>query len=186
MPLFSTAKEDTWPKHANSLSVRTKPPSRAQKTLQNSNHSLRPRPGRFVTPLRQRPNPAALSHRRSNRQQPARLRNVVRDDSTGALTLVQNSAVNFTNPCSPFIAEPKYRFLFGAYGNGLSMYTLDGSTGLIAEVPASPFAASIGNLAQLLVAESTGQYVYLLKTSSTASTSTNSLILDSFQIEAQT
>jgi hypothetical protein len=110
----------------------------------------------------------------------------VRDDTTGALTLVQNSAVNFTNPCSPFIAEPKYRFLFGACGNGLSMYTLDGSTGAIAEVSASPFAASIGNLAQLLVAESTGQYVYLLKTSSTASASANSLILDSFQIDAQT
>jgi hypothetical protein len=83
----------------------------------------------------------------------------VRDDTTGVLALVSNSAVNFTNPCSPFIAEPKYRFLFGACGNGISMYTLDGSTGLIGEVPASPFAASIGNLAQLLIAESTGQYV---------------------------
>ena len=110
----------------------------------------------------------------------------VRDDTTGDLTLVANSAVNFTNPCSPFVAEPKYRFLFGACGNGLSMYTLDGSTGAIAEVPTSPFSASIGNLAQLLVAESTGQNVYLLKTSSTASTSANSLILDSFQIDAQT
>ena len=110
----------------------------------------------------------------------------VRDDTTGTLTELSGTAVNFTNPCSPFIAEPKYRFLFGACGNGLSMYTLDGSTGLIAEVVASPFAASIGNLAQLLVAESTGQYVYLLKTSSTASTSANSLILDSFQIDAQT
>ena len=56
----------------------------------------------------------------------------VRDDTTGALTELSGTAIDFTNPCSPFIAEPKFRFLFGACGNGLSMYTLDGSTGAIA------------------------------------------------------
>ena len=86
----------------------------------------------------------------------------LRDDTTGVLTLLPSTAVNFTNPCSPFIAEPKYRFLFGDCGNGLSMYTLDGTAGTIAEVPDSPFAASTGNFAELIFAESTGQYVYLL------------------------
>ena len=107
----------------------------------------------------------------------------VRDDTTGVLTLVANSAITFSKPCSPNIAEPKARFLFGPCGNGLSMYTLNGSTGMVAEVTTSPFSASIGNLAELVFAESTGQYVYLLKTMTTASTSSNSLILDTFRID---
>jgi hypothetical protein len=109
----------------------------------------------------------------------------VRDDTTGVLTLLPSSIVNFSNPCSPSKIEPKDRFLFGACDDGLSMYTLDASTGIVAEVQNSPFAASIGNLAELIFAESTGQHVYLLKASSSASTSANSLILDTFQIDAQ-
>ena len=110
----------------------------------------------------------------------------VRDDTTGVLTLVPNSEVTFTDGCEPFYIEPQDRFLFDACGNGLSMYTLNGSTGIIAEVPTSPFSASVGNTEWLFSAESTGQYVYLLKNNTTGTNSTNNLILDTFQIDAQT
>jgi len=56
------------------------------------------------------------------------------------------------------------------------------STGLIAEVQGLSVCRSIEISRRAPRRESTGKYVYLLKTSSTASTSTNSLILDSFQI----
>jgi hypothetical protein len=110
----------------------------------------------------------------------------VRDDTTGVLTLVPNSEVTFTDGCEPFYIEPQDRFLFDACGNGLSMYTLNGSTGIIAEVPTSPFSASVGNTEWLFSAESTGRYVYLLKANTTGTNSTNNLILDTFQIDAQT
>ena len=63
----------------------------------------------------------------------------LRDDTTGVLTAVPNTTVTFQNPCDPFTAEPKYRFLFGSCNGGLSMYALDGSTGVVSEVPNSPF-----------------------------------------------
>jgi centrosomal CEP192-like protein len=110
----------------------------------------------------------------------------VRDDTTGALTLVPNSAVTFTDGCEPFFIEPKDRFLFGGCGSGLSMYTLNGSTGMIAEVPTSPFTASLGNNNWLFATESTGQYVYILKALTSGTNSTSSLILDTFQIDPNT
>ncbi|MGB7284982.1 MAG: choice-of-anchor D domain-containing protein [Candidatus Acidiferrum sp.] len=110
----------------------------------------------------------------------------VRDDSTGSLTLVPNSAVTFTDGCEPFFIEPKDRFLFGPCGSGLSMYTLNGSTGILAEVPTSPFTESLGNLNWLFPTESTGQYVYILKALSSGTNSPNSLILDTFQIDPNT
>lgn len=108
-----------------------------------------------------------------------------RDVSTGALTLLPNTAVTFSHPCEPNAAGAKDVFLFGACGEGLSMYTLDGATGVIAEVPASPFAASTGNSAAMIVAEATGQYVYLLKANFNGSSSSNNLFLDTFQIDQQ-
>jgi hypothetical protein len=110
----------------------------------------------------------------------------VRDDTTGVLTLVPNSVVTFTDGCLANSIEPKGRFLFGGCGNGLSMYTLNGSTGIITEVLTSPFSASVGNTDLLFSAENTGQYVYLLKVISTGSNSSTNLILDTFQIDAQT
>jgi hypothetical protein len=108
-----------------------------------------------------------------------------RDDSTGALVLLPNTTVTFAHPCAPFKLGFKELLLFDFCGDGLSMYTLDGSTGIVAEVPTSPFAASTSNFAALIAPESTGQYVYLLKANFSGSTSSNNLFLDTFQIDQQ-
>jgi hypothetical protein len=108
-----------------------------------------------------------------------------RDDSTGALVLLPNTTVTFAHPCAPFVLGFKELFLFDFCGNGLSMYTLDGNTGIVAEVPTSPFAASTSNSAALIAPESTGQYVYLLKANFSGSNSSNNLFLDTFQIDQQ-
>lgn len=107
----------------------------------------------------------------------------VRDDTTGVITLVPNTTVTFANPCDPLFIEPKQRFLYGYCGNGLSMYTLDPSTGIVAEVPTSPFAASIGNFSDGIVTESTGRYVYLLKVIVNAPSSSQSQFLDTFKVD---
>jgi hypothetical protein len=74
-------------------------------------------------------------------------------DVAGTLTLLNTSA-SF---------KPKGRFLFGSCGDGLPMYTYNSASSMIGEVAASPFTASTGNSGTLIVTESTGQYVYLLK-----------------------
>lgn len=108
-----------------------------------------------------------------------------RDDTTGALVLLPNTTVTFAHPCAPFKLGYKELFLYGFCGDGLSMYTLDGNTGTVAEVPTSPFAASTANSAALIAPESTGQYVYLLKANFSGSNSSNNLFLDTFQIDPQ-
>jgi hypothetical protein len=110
----------------------------------------------------------------------------VRDDTTGVLTLAPNTTVSFVNPCDPVFIEPKARFLYGGCGNGLSMYTLDPATGKVAEVPTSPFAASVGNTPAGFSAESTGQYVYLFKAIYNAPSSSQSLFLDTFKVDPNT
>jgi hypothetical protein len=108
----------------------------------------------------------------------------LRDDIAGTLTLLDTSAP-FKNPCTPQAIDAKGRFLFGVCGDGLSLYTFDAASGTVAEIVASPFNASTGNTGTLIVAESTGQYIYLIK-SATPNQAAQTLYLDTFQIDATT
>ena len=110
----------------------------------------------------------------------------LRDDSTGALTLLANSQTTFTNPCAPAAIDPKGRFLYGYCANGLSMYSVNASTGAANEVAASPFQASTGQFDVLLLAESSGQFVYLLKSDLLAAPASSTLTLDTFHVDAAT
>ena len=117
---------------------------------------------------------------------------LLRNSSTGVLTMVPNSAVLFKDPGCPRAMDPSGRFLFGGYGQGqqaqgLVMYALDAATGIVSETPASPYfaSASTGEYGALIVAESTGQYVYLLK-SDFASSGAATFTLDTFQIDSAT
>jgi Abnormal spindle-like microcephaly-assoc'd, ASPM-SPD-2-Hydin len=106
----------------------------------------------------------------------------LRDDSSGALSLLANSQTTFTNPCGPSAIDPKGRYLYGYCADGLSMYTVDAATGAASEVATSPFQASTGQFGVLVVAESTGQFVYLLKSDLLAAPGTSTLTLDTFQV----
>jgi hypothetical protein len=108
----------------------------------------------------------------------------LRDDSSGALTQLANSQTTFTNPCGPSTIDPKGRFLYGYCADGLSMYTLDASTGAVSEVATSPYQASTGQFGVLVIAESSGQFVYLLKSDLLAAPATSTLTLDTFHIDA--
>lgn len=113
---------------------------------------------------------------------------LLRDSTTGALTMIPNTTVSFKDPCSPTVIDPTGNFLFSVCGDGVAMYTLDSTTGIVAETPASPYSASNipGQSGVLLVAESTGQYVYLLKVTPTQSPTPSTFTLDTFQIDANT
>jgi hypothetical protein len=76
--------------------------------------------------------------------------------------------VSFEDPCNPTTIDPTGSFLFGICGEGVSMYTLDSTTGILAETAASPYFASVSNgqTGVTLISESTGQSVYLLKVGS--------------------
>jgi hypothetical protein len=108
----------------------------------------------------------------------------LRDDSSGALTQLANSQTTFTNPCGPSAIDPKGRFLYGYCADGLSMYTLDASTGAVNEVATSPYQASTGQFGVLVLAESSGQFVYLLKSDLLAAPATSTLTLDTFHVDA--
>ena len=108
----------------------------------------------------------------------------LRDDSSGALTQLANSQTTFTNPCGPSAIDPKGRFLYGYCADGLSMYTLDASTGAANEVATSPYQASTGQFGVLVFAESSGQFVYLLKSDLLAAPATSTLTLDTFHVDA--
>jgi len=108
-----------------------------------------------------------------------------RNDTTGAISLLPNTTVNFLNPCAPDVFVAADLLLFGPCGDGLSMYTLNGTSGVVAEVPTSPFAASTTNSSAAIAAEATGQYVYLLKANFSGFSSANNLFLDTFQIDQQ-
>ena len=116
-------------------------------------------------------------------QKPSGTVTFLRDDSSGALTFLTSSQTTFTNPCGPSTIDPKGRFLYGYCADGLSMYSLDASTGAVTEVAASPFQASTGQSGVLVVAESSGQFVYLLKSDLLAAPATSSLTLDTFQVD---
>ena len=113
---------------------------------------------------------------------------VLRDSTTGVLTLVPNTSVSFKDPCSPTIIDPTGNFLFGMCGEGVTMYTLDATTGVVSETPSSPYtaSASTGQNGVLLASESTGQYVYLLKVGNVDPPNPSAFTLDTFQIDAST
>src|SRR5271167_1518243 len=109
----------------------------------------------------------------------------LRDDIGGALTFLATSAP-FAHPCVPQAIDAKGRFLFGPCSDGLSLYTFDAPSGTVAEVAASPYSASSGNSAALIIAESSGQFVYLLKSNSSEVPENENLTLDTFQIDPTT
>ncbi|MGB2636873.1 MAG: hypothetical protein WAM58_23295 [Candidatus Acidiferrum sp.] len=113
---------------------------------------------------------------------------LLRDSTTGVLTMVPNTTVTFKDPCSPTTIDPTGNFLLAICGDGVAMYTLDSATGVVAETPESPYSASNipGETGMLVVAESTGQYVYLLKVVVTQSPTPSTFTLDTFQIDANT
>jgi hypothetical protein len=110
----------------------------------------------------------------------------LRDDSSGALTLLPNSPATFTNPCGPSTIDPKGRFLYGYCADGLSMYTLNTNTGAVSELATSPFQASTGQFGVLVIAESSGQFVYLVKSDLQPAPATSTLTLDTFHVDAIT
>lgn len=110
----------------------------------------------------------------------------LRDDSSGALTLLAGSQTVFTNPCGPSSIDPKGRFLYGYCAEGLSMYALNTTTGAATEVATSPFQASTGQFGVLVVAESSGQFVYLVKSDLLPAPATSTLTLDTFHVDAVT
>src|SRR5258708_15410699 len=110
----------------------------------------------------------------------------LRDDTSGALTPLAGSQTTFTNPCGPSAIDPKGRFLYGYCADGLSMYALDSSTGAVSEVATSPYQASTGQFGVLVVAESSGQFVYLVKSDLLAAPSTSTLTLDTFHVYTAT
>jgi hypothetical protein len=93
---------------------------------------------------------------------------MLRNGATGVLTMAPNASVSFEDPCNPTTIDPTGSFLFGICGEGVSMYTLDSTTGILAETAASPYFASVSNgqTGVTLISESTGQSVYLLKVGS--------------------
>ena len=113
---------------------------------------------------------------------------LLRNSSTGALSMVPNTAVSFKDSCSPATIDPTGRFLFGMCGEGVVMYTLDATSGIVTETATSPYAASVstGQIGMLLAAESTGQYVYLLKVGAALPPAPSTFTLDTFQIDPTT
>src|SRR5258707_5995113 len=110
----------------------------------------------------------------------------LRDDTSGALTPLAGSQTTFTNPCGPSAIDPKGRFLYGYCADGLSTYALDSSTGAVSEVATSPYQASTGQFGVLVVAESSGQFVYLVKSDLLAAPGTSTLTLDTFHVDTAT
>ncbi|HTZ33636.1 MAG TPA: choice-of-anchor D domain-containing protein [Methylomirabilota bacterium] len=109
-----------------------------------------------------------------------------RSDSTGALTLLSDSLSTFNDGCVPSALDPKGRFLYSLCGDGASMYSLDPSTAAVTEVPNAPFAASqlAGYISQLIVAENSGNYVYVVKENASATDLTRNFYIDAFQVVA--
>ena len=102
--------------------------------------------------------------------------------------MVPNTAVAFKDACYPITMDPTGHFLFGTCGEGLAMFTLDPATGIVAETPTSPYFASLSTnqTAMLVVAERTGQYVYLLKVGFAQPPLPSTFTLDSFRIDPVT
>ena len=111
----------------------------------------------------------------------------VRNDQTGDLTEVANSPFTaiHSQKCGLSVVDPKARFGYGPCGLGASMYTINATTGAVAEVSGSPFAASQDTTLGYVAAESTGQYLYVLKANwSAVYPQTSTILLDSFQVDS--
>jgi hypothetical protein len=50
---------------------------------------------------------------------------LLRDSTTGALTMPPNTSVSFKDTCSPTIIDPTGNYLFSVCGQGVAMYTLE-------------------------------------------------------------
>ena len=108
----------------------------------------------------------------------------LRDDVAGPLTLLPNSPSTFTHNCFPTASDPRGRFLYSLCGDGIGMYTLDATTGAVTETPTSPYAASKGFFNHEVIAESSGQYVYLIKMDTNGTEATKNFYLDTFQVDS--
>lgn len=107
-----------------------------------------------------------------------------RDDASGALSEVANSPFSLrTAGCAPATMDVRGRFLFGPCGVGIALYDFNSSTGEVAEAPNSPFAASNGGTPTAVLAESTGQFVYVLKFTPAVYPAPTTVTLDSFVID---
>jgi hypothetical protein len=108
-----------------------------------------------------------------------------RDDAAGTLSEVAGSPfVLVSSGCYPSTIDPLGRFLLGSCGSGISLYSFNSSTGAVAEVPNSPFAASTGAAPNAVIAESTGQFAYALRIASSTFPAPSTATLDSFVIDA--
>lgn len=108
-----------------------------------------------------------------------------RDDAAGTLSEVAGSPFVLVSPgCYPSTIDPLGRFLLGSCGSGISLYSFNSSTGAVAEVPNSPFAASTGAAPDAVIAESTGQYAYAVRITSSTFPTPSTATLDSFVIDA--
>jgi len=107
-----------------------------------------------------------------------------RDDSTGALTLLSDSASTFNDACVPSTIDPKGRFLYSICGDGASMYALNSATTALTEAPNAPFAASqlSGYITLLVIADSSGNYLYAIKENTSGTDSTKNFYIDTFQV----
>jgi len=108
-----------------------------------------------------------------------------RDDANGTLAEVAGSPFPLLTPgCYPAAIDPQGRFLLGPCSSGISFYTLNSATGVVEEVPKSPFAASTGATPVAAIAESTGQFAYALRVTRTTFPTPSPATLDSFVIDA--
>ena len=108
-----------------------------------------------------------------------------RDDAAGTLTEVANSPFVLVSPgCYPSTIDPQGRYLLGSCGSGISLYSFNSSTGVVAEVPNSPFAASTGAAPDAVIAESTGKFAYALRITTSTFPTPSTATLDSFAIDA--
>src|SRR4051812_8817147 len=79
--------------------------------------------------------------------------------TTGALTSTGRAASGGA-PLS-VVVHPSGRFVYVA-GSGISVYTIDGTTGALTEIPGSPFAAANGFFS--IAIEPTGRFAYVANT----------------------
>jgi len=144
----------------------------------------------FPTPCRaQTPQPYVFAEVPPSAAQPnAGMMAFFRDDSTGKLTLLSGSATTFHDACVPSAIDPQGRFLYSTCGDGASMYTLDSTAATVTEVPNAPFAASQLRefITNLVIPESSGHFVYVLKQDYSGSNLTNNFYIDTFQVDPAT
>ena len=109
-----------------------------------------------------------------------------RNDVTGILTPVTGSPFPGKQPVNVMTLDFAGRFLFTASNTGstpgsISMFTVDPNTGLVQEVPKSPFASPATNAPVFLSTESSGQFLYVINFSGSSPGASS---IESFQIDA--